>query len=42
MENIKKFLVSTLEGKNFDIDALTVDDLIDDWEPDFLLDQTKD
>lgn len=35
MENIKNFLVSTLEGRNFDIDALTVDDLIDDWEPDF-------
>ncbi|HCJ08605.1 MAG TPA: hypothetical protein DHV96_09690 [Lachnospiraceae bacterium] len=35
MENIKNFLVSTLEGRNFDIDALNVDDLMDDWEPDF-------
>lgn len=33
MENIKNFLVSTLEGRNFDIDALTDEDLIDDWMP---------
>lgn len=35
MENIKNFLVSTLEGRNFDIDALTDEDLIDDWTPDY-------
>lgn len=35
MENIKNFLVSTLEGRNFDIDALTDEDLIDDWIPDY-------
>lgn len=33
MENIKNFLVSTLEGRNFDIDALTDEDLYDDWSP---------
>ena len=35
MENIKNFLVSTLEGRNFDIDALSEEDLLDDWTPDF-------
>ncbi len=35
MENIKNFLVSTLEGRNFDIDALTDEDLLDDWTPDY-------
>lgn len=35
MENIKNFLVSTLEGRNFDIDALTEEDLIYDWTPDY-------
>ena len=35
MENIKNFLVSTLEGRNFDIDALSEEDLMDDWTPDF-------
>lgn len=35
MENIKNFLVSTLEGRNFDIDALMDEDLLDDWTPDF-------
>lgn len=35
MENIKNFLVSTLEGRNFDIDALTDEDLFDDWTPNY-------
>lgn len=35
MENIKNFLVSTLEGRNFDIDALSDEDLLEDWTPDF-------
>lgn len=35
MENIKNFLVSTLEGRNFDIDALSEEGLLDDWTPDF-------
>lgn len=35
MENIKNFLVSTLEGRNFDIDTLSEEDLLDDWNPDF-------
>ena len=35
MENIKNFLVSTLEGRNFDIDALSEEDLLDDWTPGF-------
>lgn len=28
MENIKNFMVSTIEGRNFEIDALPLDDLI--------------
>jgi len=35
MENIKNFLVSTLEGRNFDIDGLSDEDLLSDWSPDF-------
>ena len=27
MDNLKNFLVSTVEGRNFDIDALSVEDL---------------
>ena len=27
MENLKNFLTATVEGRNFDIDALDVDDL---------------
>lgn len=29
MENIKNFMVSTVEGRNFEIDALPIDDLSD-------------
>lgn len=29
MENIKNFMVSTVEGRNFEIDALPIDDLTD-------------
>ncbi len=36
MENIKNFLVSTLEGRNFDIDALPDEELLDEWTPDFV------
>ena len=28
MDNIKNFMVSTVEGRNFDIDALPIDDLV--------------
>lgn len=35
MENIKNFLVSTLEGRNFDIDALPDEELLDEWTPEF-------
>lgn len=35
MENIKNFLVSTLEGRNFDIDALSDEDILADWSPNF-------
>lgn len=28
MENIKNFLVSTVEGRNFEIDALPLDELV--------------
>lgn len=30
MENIKNFMISTVEGRNFEIDALPIDDLIID------------
>lgn len=35
MENIKNFLNSTLEGRNFDIDALSDDELLDGFQPEF-------
>lgn len=35
MDNLKNFLVSTLEGRNFDIDNLSDEDLLSDWVPDF-------
>jgi hypothetical protein len=35
MENLKNFLNSSIEGRNFDIDALSDDEILDGFEPDF-------
>ena len=35
MENLKNFLNSSIEGRNFDIDALSDDVILEDFNPDF-------